>query len=418
MTQNLNPEIIYNEYVQGILDKESAINILISLVENNTDITVRLKCIDYLGFIYKNEDTIFKFLENLLTTEVSDNIKTAALRIIFQSFLEENKNLLKWSIKNNCSPEYLADILNIFKDNDEIACRRILINGFKSLISNKVQIKKKDNDYLKYYVENLENLFKKKLFESFTFEELREIFINFSFIIYNDEIYGLSYKQFEYDLRDGLIRGLEFSNQRIKKITDIEGILNLKRLESLNLSSNQIKKIEYLENFPNLKSLYLGELDGGGNQITEIEGLDSLKKLEYLDLSWNSISEIKNLENLENLIHLSLGGNQIKEIKGLESLTNLEWLCLDRNQITEIKGLEKLTNLVQLFLDVNRISEIKGLKKLTKLVQLFLEGNQISEIKGLDSLTNLEWLTLRRNQIAEIKGLENLTKLEVLDLLD
>ena len=132
------------------------------------------------------------------------------------------------------------------------------------------------------------------------------------------------------------------------------------------------------------------------NRITEINGLENLKNLEYLNLKNNQITEINGLKNLKNLGSLNLENNQITEINGLENLKNLGSLNLENNQITEINGLENLKNLEYLNLKNNQITEIKGLENIyfdddnDKNTKLNLGNNPISqdivnEIGGLDN---------------------------------
>ena len=50
------------------------------------------------------------------------------------------------------------------------------------------------------------------------------------------------------------------------------------------------------------------------NRITKIQGLQNLLKLDVLDLHGNQISEIKNLNQLNELRVLNLAGNLIEVI--------------------------------------------------------------------------------------------------------
>ena len=62
----------------------------------------------------------------------------------------------------------------------------------------------------------------------------------------------------------------------------------ISRLESFGIYKSRIK---------NLKKLYVD-----ANKITEIDGLEELKLLERLSFSANKIEEIKGLEQLHNLV--------------------------------------------------------------------------------------------------------------------
>ena len=120
----------------------------------------------------------------------------------------------------------------------------------------------------------------------------------------------------------------------------------------LNLSNKNLtkipKEIKYLIN--------LTDLNFSNNQISEIENLETLTNLRYLNLDNNQINKIKNLKTLTKLKHLSLNNNQISKIKNLEMLTKLALLFLNNNQITKI---ENITNLMYLDLSNNYIDKIQ-----------------------------------------------------------
>jgi len=205
------------------------------------------------------------------------------------------------------------------------------------------------------------------------------------------------------------LKHLELRKRGINSISEIEGLSQLKELQSLNLWGNNITEIKGLEELSTLERLYLG-----ANQISEIKGIEGLIRLTHLSLG-DKISEIKGLEKLINLTHLTLGRN-ISEIKNLANLKNLRILDLSKNQISEIKGLELLTNIVDLDLSSNQISEIKELSTLRKLSSLDLSNNMIEEIKGLEGLKKISNLNLRENKITEIKSIDSLPNLRDLDL--
>jgi len=228
-------------------------------------------------------------------------------------------------------------------------------------------------------------------------------------VIYKGEKFKVSIIYQYSGLEKISLKHLELRKRGINSISEIEGLSQLKELQSLDLWGNNITEVKGLEELSKLERLNLG-----ANQISEIKGIEGLIWLTHLSLG-DKISEIKGLEKLINLTHLTLGRN-ISEIKNLANLKNLRILDLSKNQISEIKGLELLTNIVNLDLSSNQISEIKGLSSLRKLSSLELSSNQISEIKELNTLKNLSSLDLSYNKIDEIKGLEGLKKICNLNL--
>ncbi|MFX0102149.1 MAG: leucine-rich repeat domain-containing protein [Candidatus Hodarchaeota archaeon] len=261
---------------------------------------------------------------------------------------------------------------------------------------------------------------------------------------------------------------LDLSEKGIWKITSIEGLKDLTKLEELILRKNRITEIDGLDSLGKLKVLDLSE----NRDIKKIEGLDNLVELEELNLNCTYIYNIWGIENLVNLKRLNLGRTAIdkeiiEELGGMddegwvnEPLRFVEYsrglagktvryegqivqvkegkLSFSDDWMTsmrEIEGLDKLFDLKELDLSGNCFREIVGLENLVSLEILNLSdpntygspdpwadawGREfyppISEIKGLDNLKNLRELYIGGHNIREIKGLENLTKLEILDL--
>jgi len=123
---------------------------------------------------------------------------------------------------------------------------------------------------------------------------------------------------------------LDLSNNQIVHIGDIEGLVEVKRLNSLNLSNNKITDLAGLEHFSNLKVLNLAY-----NNIRNIHELGRLESLEYLNLSNNSITSLTGISKLTKLKTLNLSNNQISNVEELKSLINLEKIYLQGNNIEQ-----------------------------------------------------------------------------------
>ncbi|CAD6191409.1 unnamed protein product [Caenorhabditis auriculariae] len=183
-------------------------------------------------------------------------------------------------------------------------------------------------------------------------------------------------------------------------------------LEELCMRTNLMTSIN--ENLLCLKNLV--ELNFYENQITEIANLEPLVSLKRLDLSFNRIREIKGLSTLKNLTHLYLVHNKIPVIENLDSLTALELLELGDNRIKKIENLSNLKNLRELYLGKNKIREIEGLSDLVNLRVFSLPGNRIVKIENIDNLTELEELYISEQGLTNLAGLSNSKKLKILDV--
>ena len=124
----------------------------------------------------------------------------------------------------------------------------------------------------------------------------------------------------------------------------------------------------------------LNDLFCGDNQIKKIKNINSLINLEKLCLENNQIEEIEGINNLINLKELSLSNNHVKQIKNLEEFINLEVLMLDGNEIRNIENLDTLVNLEYLDLSDNNIQEFTNMNVLIKIKELFIYDNSITII--------------------------------------
>ena len=110
-------------------------------------------------------------------------------------------------------------------------------------------------------------------------------------------------------------------------------------IEAAIFSFQNIMKIDNLEGLVNLTKLQLDN-----NVIEKIENLDHLVNLTRLDLSFNNIAKIEGLEKLTKITDLSLLNNRIKAIEGLDSLTDLNVLSIGNNQIDDLESAMYLRN--------------------------------------------------------------------------
>lgn len=125
-------------------------------------------------------------------------------------------------------------------------------------------------------------------------------------------------------------------------------------------------------------------LDISFNRVRKIENLEGLINLKKIFLCANKISRIENLNHLKNLEHLELGDNQIRVGKaplGINSITIhvCELLC-------------PYLSIWKLFVLFFLLQVIENLDGLTNLNSIFLGKNKITKLQNLDSLINLKIL--------------------------
>lgn len=319
MKSNLNPELIYSNYIDGKSDKGKAIDSLILIIKNDINENNREKSVEILGKFDLEDQNTFKFLENLLISDSNEHIRSVAANIILQKYFKEGSVAIHWALEHENSPKCLEIILNALDKIDSGFVNRFLTSELNNI----------RKDY-----SNIFNNFYDCVNLPRSNDWLIEIFIKCKILI------SLGHHLWDFFVRDDEIVKIAISGLTVKKISDIKILEYFPELEHLSLSGNHIEEIDFLEKFP---------------------------KLKYLDLSFNNIKKIRGLHSLKELVHLDLGSNKISEINGLESLTNLICLDLENNQIHELKGMDTLINLEQLNFIDNNIIEVEIPENLKKL---------------------------------------------------
>ncbi|RLN60537.1 hypothetical protein BBP00_00005928 [Phytophthora kernoviae] len=195
------------------------------------------------------------------------------------------------------------------------------------------------------------------------------------------------------------------------KVTDLDGLENLPRLQRLHVRSNLLQSMASVASLINLEHLELYD-----NQIQALEGVEKLVNLKVLDLSFNEIRVIPDLSHLTKLEELYVANNKLKKITGLEKLSTLKKLDLGANRLRVIEGIDGLTQLEQLWLGKNKITAIQGLDHLTKLKIISVQSNRVVKIEGFANNLDLEELYLSHNGIEKIENMEQLANLTTVDL--
>ncbi|ORX50469.1 L domain-like protein [Hesseltinella vesiculosa] len=202
-------------------------------------------------------------------------------------------------------------------------------------------------------------------------------------------------------------------------------------LESLDLSHNEIQSITCLPST-------LRVLKASSNRLTDIDGIRSLSKLEYLDVSGNAIGSFKGIGPWYHCKTLVANNNKIDSFDPFQALKGLVTLRLSSNNIDEL-NLEALYQLETLDVSYNRISMVNGLHHLHSLQYLNLDNNDIRMIafdmpmRGLQTLRlnhnrlayfdarsvpQARVLYLDNNQLTHVDGLDQLVDLIVLSIRD
>jgi Leucine-rich repeat (LRR) protein len=214
-----------------------------------------------------------------------------------------------------------------------------------------------------------------------------------------------------------------------KKVSSLEGIDKLKKLEHLDLSHNNIKDVvllgyldlvsvnlSYNDNPSNINQLYYSRrlkelsLDGTNSNLLI---LSDFKQIEKLSIANNKLSDISFVDNLPNLKELNIAGNNLKDINILSDNNNLNILDASYNNISKVSSLAK--NVTTLNVAHNKITDLLNLKSYNKLHYLDVSYNQLSNINFLMD-SRISSLDISSNKITNIDVLNTLKDLKVATL--
>ena len=103
----LSPKKIYDDFNKKDIDKLSAADLLISLIENSDKVDTRLKSIETLEKIAAKSKNVFNILENLLISDNSEEIRYLAAKTLKVLFREKALSPLKWALEHEKSLQFL-----------------------------------------------------------------------------------------------------------------------------------------------------------------------------------------------------------------------------------------------------------------------------------------------------------------------
>jgi len=316
----LNPNAIYEDYINNRLDKSTVVKQLISLIENYDDNAIREDSIKVIGKMKLISENLFDLFENLLLSDSSEDVRNAAAIYLSEHHLSDSVAVFKWAIQHEMSYQCLLTIIKALVKINSKESKNILIEQLKRI--RKTQYINPEIGYEnKKYKEALKPLIRRNKIITFSQKQLGDILINF-FTIKKiiDEIPNV---YFELNLSNLLVEKLDLSDylefevkgtpwgwkNNIKSLSKIIGLKNLLNLRELNLSNNYIKDIKDLVDIKSLKYL-----DLSNNKLCDLQNIEYLKQLpllEFIDLRGNEIANIINNSDFKPEIRI-LKENSLK----------------------------------------------------------------------------------------------------------
>ena len=304
----LSPNKIYKEYVENSINKITAVDLLISFIENCEDETVIIEAIEILDKIEAKNKRIFKFFENLMISDLNCKIRIRAALYLTKFFIDKAFFPLKWALIHDDSYECLISYIKTLETYYPKESRSIFLQEIKKV--RKIRYLNYEKRYEnRKFRKVLKKVLKSNQYNNFSNNQLADILINFFTIQNLSRLFPNMF--FELDPHNSLVKELDLSDyleyevkgtpwgwkNNIQSLSEIIGLQNLKNLKILDLSNNLIKNVKDLIQLEGLTHLILSN-----NKISNSENLEYIKKLTNLkvvDLSGNDIVNIINPEDLK-----------------------------------------------------------------------------------------------------------------------
>lgn len=423
----LTPHAIFQDLRNKDLDKHSAVELLLALVDNAENVETRIESLSVLNKIQIEDDKTFKFLEHLLISDLSEDVRSLTCKILQDHYNEKALNPMIWALEHESSLKCLITIIKAIANVESDKAKSVLVNRLRKLRK-------------KQLTPQVYDLFDKTAITSLTRNELAQLLINLFVISSLKEKFG--YFKFRIN-ESGLISELDLSNierysSGINKLEDfLELIFSLRDLRKCDLRFNHLTKIP-----ENLNSA-LEYLDLSYNKLVKFPEVQNFKLIKTLNLKSNRLRELPNsIGDIPSLEILNLRNNVLSRLpESLMSLSSLKILDLHGNKFNDIR-INLSGSITELELGWNNFSTLPvKIKPLSLLKKLGLGGNKLFELpewlgnylllKELDlydnklqkipdsfgSLENLESLNLRNNELTKLpSSFINLKSLKNLNL--
>ena len=420
MNVNLNASFsakkIYNSVINNNINKDTAVEMLLSLIEGSDSVKIRIECIDVFGKIANKSLKVFKILENYLLSDENPLVRAAAAKSIIYNYPKIGFNSLLWTIEHDNSSFILKTLYEELENSDKEDFD-ILIIKLKEKLKTIYGIVPKECKFL-LDLDVQVNFFNPNFFNIYLSNSITGV---------------ISGNYMMCATKNGHVKALNLSNWEISKIPDSIG--NLIELNHLILKDNKLKNIpESISFLKNLETLELGNC-----QISSLpDSFGNLKKLKKITIERNfNLNSIPNVilqlakDNIsQKYIDNSVKPNEAFVLAVLEILYGRELEILNNNEsvIKRDKAwhykINENNRVVGIYL-FNRFIQFLGIFpeqicSLKFLEELWLPNNALKSIpESIGKLINLKSLNLRNNKIEIIpESIKKLKKLDNLKLAD
>ncbi|MFX0153958.1 MAG: HEAT repeat domain-containing protein, partial [Candidatus Hodarchaeota archaeon] len=129
----ISPNLIYKEFHNGNLEKQAAINQLITLINESDDADLRVESIETLVKIGSKNEQIFKLFENLLISDTHEKVRNTAINAIKINYIEKAFNPMKWALQHETSIVCIIRIISTLGVIQNEKSKSFLIDKIKNI---------------------------------------------------------------------------------------------------------------------------------------------------------------------------------------------------------------------------------------------------------------------------------------------
>ena len=418
----VKPSKIYHDIQKGVINKFNAADLLEDIIENVDDDELRKECLLILNKLEFKNKKLFKILENLLISDLNEDIRYTAAIIIKDKFISKALTPFIWSLQNESSFNILKSIILSFKN---IADDRIKLFIIKEILRFKTN-------------GNINDLIHEEELDNYSVEKLVDILYGYVLVCFLQR----KFKKLNYSNEDQQLTLLDFSNsdeiitywrdaEEIQDHSELNGIQYLRNLQNIKLFPLEwafkhesyfkclvslIKVLEHLDDVA--KNVFISQLSTIKEEIFQKSINDLLERKAGID----NISNVKLVKILLNYITISFLKTKIPSLKFELKEGEVVKLQIEEIMIVTVpESMQYLTSLQELTLkkcSIYKIPEFIG--SFQSLKYLNLRGNNLKEIpNSICSLKYLKVLNLSYNLIKSVPcSINKIDSLEIIDLED
>ncbi len=457
MDLNLSVNKIYDQYKNGLLDRDSTFQSLKWMIENDPSDDVRAMSIKIIGRLKVRSEEMYKFLENLVISDSNSYIRFVAVKIILKDFPSQCSKPILWLIAREQFPFILKLIYDSILKSDlwDHAClkaefTRILESRFGVILSEVAFFLDLEVSQAQYY--SRRSKFLTKSTNSKDKPSEHQIAVNY-YTKYGLELEKILEERNQltfYAVQKMRVVNLELNKKRVKILP--RSLLTLSYLLTLDISGkilpNWLKPLPNLEfillrgirtkNIPDwvflLASKFLAQayIKEGVNPrdamvLGLIDNLRGERLVKKEGILTNDLENSYKTNDSGHVIRLAIyymydgTGIPLHMIpRQISHFEYLEELYLMASQIKFIPDeLGKLSHLKRLDLSYNQIESVPAsIGFLKSLEKLNLDNNNVNALPdSIGALKSLKILNLNSNNLKNLpESIGNLSSLEVLDL--